>query len=244
MGIGADVRITGARARQNDRERDPCCRRQAKATSDTAQAEYCEARDELVVDWCGGGYRRGRGRVALPSHCTARVAVVHRSGPDKHLHARRWERDQARAEQSTGCVGRGAPQRDPHWNRILGDSMRLVVVEGHVALAAEGRKVDVFGGAMAAVAPGAPPSDPVEVDVWELLHWQNGLLIYRDTPLEQVAAEVGAHFGARFSIADTTLIRRRVTAWFNNEPFEDVVATICQVVDANCTTGDTVEMVR
>jgi ferric-dicitrate binding protein FerR (iron transport regulator) len=128
--------------------------------------------------------------------------------------------------------------------RTAADSLRLVVVEGHVALSSAGQKVDVHGGAMAAVAPGAPPSVPLEVNVWALLDWQDGLLIYHDTPLGQVAAELEAYFGVAFSIADSTLTRRRVTAWFNDEPFEDVVTTICQVVNAHCTVGDTVEMVR
>ena len=33
-----------------------------------------------------------------------------------------------------------------------------------------------------------------------------------------------------------------VTAWFGNEPLEDVVNTVCRVVGAQCTIGETVEV--
>ncbi len=40
------------------------------------------------------------------------------------------------------------------------------------------------------------------------------------------------------------LARRTVTAWFEDESFEEVVTTVCQVIGAACTIGDTVEVTR
>jgi transmembrane sensor len=126
--------------------------------------------------------------------------------------------------------------------RASADSLRLVVVEGRVTLTAAKQRVLVAGGEMARMTRGAPPSLPQAVRVWDLLDWQDGLLIFRDTPLRVVVAELERHFGVPFSIADARLAERVVTAWFEDEPFDDVVGTICKVVAATCMVGDRVVM--
>ncbi len=128
--------------------------------------------------------------------------------------------------------------------RTDADSLRLVVVEGSVALSASGNQVFVEAGEMSRIEGDAPPAVPKQVNVWEVLEWKDGLLIFQDTPLGDVVAEVGAFFGVDFSFADSTLARRVVTAWFENEPFEDVVSTICQVVGVRCTLNEGVEISR
>ncbi len=128
--------------------------------------------------------------------------------------------------------------------RTSADSLRLLVVEGRVALSAVGQKVEVGRGEMAHASSSVAPSQPQTVNVWEMLDWQEGILIYQDTPLFQVAAEVERFFGVPVSITDTALTRRVVTAWFGNEPFEDVIGTICQVVGARCTLGEGVEIAQ
>ena len=40
----------------------------------------------------------------------------------------------------------------------------------------------------------------------------------------------------------STLARRTVTAWFENETMDEIVATICQAVGASCTVGSTIEV--
>ncbi len=126
--------------------------------------------------------------------------------------------------------------------RAEADSLRLVVVEGRVALSAAGHQVEVSGGAMSRIAQGSAPSAPLEADVWEMLDWRDGLLIFHATPLAQVVAEVESQFGVPFVIRDSSIAQRSVTAWFEDEPFEEVVSAICQVVGASCVMGDTVEV--
>jgi transmembrane sensor len=123
------------------------------------------------------------------------------------------------------------------------DSVRLVVVEGRVALSAAGGNVEVQAGEVSRIAGGGP-SEPESVDVWELLDWPEGLLIFQATPLQQALEEVAAAFGMPVVIGDSALARRSVTAWFEDEPVEEVVTTICQVVGARCTVGSTIEVVR
>jgi transmembrane sensor len=124
------------------------------------------------------------------------------------------------------------------------DSLRLVVVEGSVALSASGNQVFVKAGEMSTIEGDVPPAVPQHVNVWEVLEWRAGLLIFHDTPLGDVVAEVGAFFDVEFSFADSTLAHRVVTAWFENEPFEDVVGTICQAVGVRCTLDEGVEISR
>jgi len=124
------------------------------------------------------------------------------------------------------------------------ESLRLVVVEGRVALEAEGQRVEVEKGAMSSILRGSVPELPRVADVWDLLDWSGGLLIFQTTPLAQVMEEVSVHFGVSVNIGDSALARRTVTAWFDDETVEEVVGTICQVVGATCTIGDTVEVAR
>jgi transmembrane sensor len=124
------------------------------------------------------------------------------------------------------------------------DSLRLVVVEGHVSLSAAGRHVGVRAGELSRISGGAAPSEPEAVDVWELLDWPQGLLIFQATPLRQAFAEVGAAFDRPVVISDSVLADRSVTAWFESESLEEVVTTLCQVVGARCTVGNTIEVVR
>ncbi len=124
------------------------------------------------------------------------------------------------------------------------DSLRLVVVEGRVRLAGAGGGVEVGRGNVSHIVDGAAPTAPVGVNVWELLDWPEGLLMFQATPFAQVAEEVSAYFGIPFAVEDSVLARRSVTAWFGNEPLEDVVNTVCRVVGAQCTIGETVEVDR
>ncbi|UCC74044.1 MAG: FecR domain-containing protein [Gemmatimonadota bacterium] len=127
--------------------------------------------------------------------------------------------------------------------RSSADSLRLVVVEGRVGLSGAGRNVEARAGEVSRIAGGGP-SEPESVDVWKLLDWPEGLLIFQATPLQQALEEVAAAFDMPLVIADSALARRSVTAWFEDEPVEEVVTTICQVVGARCTVGSTIEVAR
>lgn len=124
------------------------------------------------------------------------------------------------------------------------DSLRLVVVEGRVALEAGGQQVEVGKGAMSSIVNGSAPAPPRAADVWDLLDWSGGLLIFQSTPLTEVFAEVSSQFGIAVNVRDSVLANRSVTAWFEDETLEEVVGTVCQVVGATCVIGDAVEVTR
>jgi transmembrane sensor len=124
------------------------------------------------------------------------------------------------------------------------DSLRLVVVEGRVRLAGAGERVEVGRGNVSRIVDGAAPTAPQGVNVWEILDWPEGLLLFQATPFAQVAEEVSTFFDIPFAVDDSVLALRSVTAWFGDEPLEDVVNTVCRVVGAQCTIGEIVEVDR
>jgi ferric-dicitrate binding protein FerR (iron transport regulator) len=128
--------------------------------------------------------------------------------------------------------------------RASPDSLRLVVVDGLVALDAAGQRVEVGRGAMSRILIGSAPEPPRTADVWDLLEWSGGLLIFQSTPLSLVMAEVSNQFGVVVNVRDSVLAERSVTAWFEDETLEEVVFTVCQVVGASCTIGEVVEVTR
>jgi len=128
--------------------------------------------------------------------------------------------------------------------RAVGNSTRVVVIEGKVLLSGAGGDVEVGRGGMGQVAGAARPVASLVPDAWTLLDWPGGVLMFRGTPLRQVLGEVGAHFGRVLEVRDTSLAGMTVTASFDAEPFEVVVRTVCDVVGARCVLGDTVLVTR
>jgi transmembrane sensor len=123
-------------------------------------------------------------------------------------------------------------------------SLRLVVVEGRVRLTGGGARVEVARGRVGRVTGGSRPRVEDVPDVWALLDWPHGVLLFQATPLAEVLREIGGHFGRPFVIRDSLLAGRTVTAWFEDEPVEAVVNTVCLVVGAHCVVGDTIEVRR
>ncbi|HKJ01554.1 MAG TPA: FecR domain-containing protein [Longimicrobiales bacterium] len=121
--------------------------------------------------------------------------------------------------------------------RAQDDQTRLVVLEGDVRLQGEGGGVDVGPGQVAYLVRGAAPSVVDLDDVWSLLDWGDGMLVYQATPLGQVAREVGRHFGREVRV-DPSLAARRITAWFQDETLDEVVSAVCVVAGARCVLGD------
>jgi len=112
--------------------------------------------------------------------------------------------------------------------------IRTVVLEGLVAVSNPEGSVEVPAGGLARMRPGeAPVAEAVE-DPWSLLDWPEGILVFQETPLSQVAEEVSQHFGRPIVVSGPELGSRRITAWFQGESFDEVAESLCLVVDAFC----------
>lgn len=121
--------------------------------------------------------------------------------------------------------------------RSEGDETRLVVVEGQVRLEGDGGGVDVGAGEVAFLRSGEPPRVVEHADVWSMLDWPAGLLLFQGTPLGEVAREIGRTFHKDVQVSDA-VAGRRVTAWFEDEPLDDVVSAVCLVTEIRCVVGD------
>jgi transmembrane sensor len=114
------------------------------------------------------------------------------------------------------------------------DGLRVVVVEGRVAVSNDSGVVEVDAGSVAYARPDAPPVVEVVSDVFAFLDWPEGVLIFRATPFAQVADEVGRHFGTPVEVRGEELRAMRITARFEEQSFEDVVLALCDVSGAEC----------
>jgi transmembrane sensor len=121
--------------------------------------------------------------------------------------------------------------------------VRVVVTAGAVALRAtesvedgelvlrQGDRGTLAAGRMTAERAAATPDD---------LAWAQGRLVFRDAPLERVAAELRRWYGIELRAADETVAGRRLTASFDDEPRADVLRVIGLALGADVTMrGDT-----
>jgi transmembrane sensor len=119
-----------------------------------------------------------------------------------------------------------------------------VVVEGRVAVANRSGQAEIMAGQMAQAREGVPPTVTEPEDIYALLDWSEGTLVFQGTPLSHVAEEVSRHFGRSLRVVSEEIQNRRVTAWFSTESFEEVAESLCLVTEAVCDpSGDGVIMV-
>ena len=113
--------------------------------------------------------------------------------------------------------------------------LRVLVVEGRVAVTAEsGRAAEVSRGQVAHVGTNGDFSVETVESVYDLLDWPGGILLFQGTPLPRVLEEVADHFGVDIDLNDPALTTRTVTAWFGDETLDEVVESICLLVQAEC----------
>jgi transmembrane sensor len=112
--------------------------------------------------------------------------------------------------------------------------VRIVVVEGRVEVSNSNGSVEVPAGSVGRMRSGELPVSEVADDVYALLHWADGVLIFHGTPLAQVAQEISRQYGRSLSVGGEELGTRRITAWFQGDPFEEIAEALCMVAEAVC----------
>lgn len=116
-----------------------------------------------------------------------------------------------------------------------GEGIRAVVVEGRVSLSSPWGEVVVPAGNVGRAPPGRIPQAEAVVDPWSLMDWPGGLLVFHETPLENVAREVAEHFGIPVRLRDGQAGSRRISAAFQGEEsFQEVLETLCVVTSTSC----------
>lgn len=118
--------------------------------------------------------------------------------------------------------------------RTRKDDLRLVVIEGRVALGANGQQVEVGAGEMSMVSDGNA-SPPVKVDdVRPLVSWLERFIAFQATPLREVVWELEREYGVRIEVTDSALVDQTLTGWYADRDFEEVFTIVCGVLQAEC----------
>lgn len=116
--------------------------------------------------------------------------------------------------------------------------VRVVVRDGSVSLGVGGgssrgaaRQAVLTRGELGSLAAGGANVTVRRVDVATYLGWMDGRLVFDETPLADVAAQLGRWYEVSFRIADPALARRRLTASFTAESLADVLSALGPVLD-------------
>ncbi len=118
------------------------------------------------------------------------------------------------------------------------DELRLVVVEGTVALGTATEEVQVGAGQAASIIEGRPGPVTAAPPIEEAAAWLEGFVIFQDTPLALALREVEQRYGAEVAVEDAVLLERTLTMWFTSKSLDEVMTVICNVIDAQCSIGD------
>jgi len=115
-----------------------------------------------------------------------------------------------------------------------GRGLRVVVVEGRVALSTPRARTQLSAGEMARVLNGEPTPVVKVPDVESFVEWTGTFLAFQSTPLHEAAREIERVYGARVEIPDRALAQRVITAWFRDKSLGEVVDVVCLAVAAHC----------
>lgn len=114
------------------------------------------------------------------------------------------------------------------------DDLRLIVVEGRVALSTQGHEEEVGAGEVGQVIRGRLLPAMKVPDVRPMVEWVGSFLAFQATPFGEAAREIAERYNVRIDIREPAIAERTVTAWFTEQPLEAVLATVCLAVEARC----------
>lgn len=123
------------------------------------------------------------------------------------------------------------------------EDLRLLVVEGRVAVSAPGGEVVIHSGQAGGVSNRSllPVVRAQHAD--SVVSWKGNFLAFQRTPLRKAAAEIERQYGVRIEVTDSVLAARTITTWFADRTLDDVLRVVCAVAVADCETdGGVVRM--
>ena len=122
--------------------------------------------------------------------------------------------------------------------------VRVAVTEGVVELkasAAANVATTLNAGDAATVSPAGQVTAERGVGADGDLEWTRGRLVFRDTPLSEVAEDLKRWYGVHLDIQDPALQRRPLSATFAGDPVKDVLTAISGAIGATMERrGDTI----
>lgn len=113
------------------------------------------------------------------------------------------------------------------------DPVRVVVSEGAVAVRDTAGSDAVMLAPRELVQVDATGRMDVQrgVDPREFLAWADGRLVFRRMPLADVIVQLERWFGVEIIASDSSLLRTKVTATFNDDDLDQVLRTLAEALD-------------
>jgi ferric-dicitrate binding protein FerR (iron transport regulator) len=111
----------------------------------------------------------------------------------------------------------------------------LVVENGTVlfsSLKKPDKKVKVKKNQMSMCINKHSPTAPVPVEAEHLNGWINGILVYENIPLSELAEELTRHFNTKVIVSDISLLGLKITGTFDNQSLVDILNAVSKTV--NC----------
>ena len=106
----------------------------------------------------------------------------------------------------------------------------VVVAEGKIILMNStmpgNMDVIVRAGQMSKVGMNDVPLPPVRVNLHNELAWLDGSLVFDETPLRRVIADLERKYPFSFVVSDSSLLSRKLTASFKKEPFDEILKAV------------------
>ena len=206
-----------------------------------AVQEFITAPGETAMVRLGDGsvIRLGpASRLTMPAGESARTVTLEGEGFFSIAH------DETRSFRVSTAAGTARVLGTRFHLAAQADELRLVVVEGRVALGSTDHEVQVGGGQMTSLREGR--AEPVQeaLPVEEVADWMSDFLIFQDTPLGLAMQEVGRRYGTDVEVSDPALLDRTLTMWFSSKSLEEVMIVVCGVIDARCSIGDDVVRIQ
>jgi transmembrane sensor len=111
--------------------------------------------------------------------------------------------------------------------------VRAIVVEGVVNLSNKEGSVDVPAGSLGQASGGRAPTVRQAADIYALLDWPEGVMLFQATPLAEVARAVERRFGKKVEVVGD-LRTVRISGTLEEDSFGGAVLTLCQIAGAQC----------
>ena len=122
------------------------------------------------------------------------------------------------------------------WSRE--EKTKVIVKNGRVELATiteNPAKVELTKDELSEVINNEAPIAPLQVDSDYLLGWMDSELIFEQTPLSEISAELERHYDISLSLQNDNLRDLTLTGAFKNENPDSVLSMICLALDIEYT---------
>jgi len=115
--------------------------------------------------------------------------------------------------------------------RTRNDQTRVTVREGRVSLrglkAAPSTAVELTANQTSVCQQQNAPAPPTTVDAGQALSWLEGKIVFDQTPLTEVLAELQRVYNVAIELSNPALGQNTITGSFHHKPIESVLASIC-----------------